>query len=175
VRPLLLGVMMLGALGCQTTDVRTNDGRALPPVPSEIPAPPAGISIDAMTLLVGQRPIDVDGDGYPDRIEAAVALFSEDYAAASLRVPGTFVFELVPRGSDPSAIARWTVASDDPKFQTVDALYGPAWQIALDLREVADPVRPLSWVNLRGSFQPNQGALVKTSEEPRLIQIGRGS
>ena len=52
---------------------------------------------------------------------------------------------------------------------------GPAWQIALDLREVADPVRPLSWVNLRGSFQPNQGALVKTSEEPRLIQIGRGS
>ncbi|HCD29258.1 MAG TPA: hypothetical protein DEQ73_01495 [Phycisphaerales bacterium] len=167
--------MMLGALGCQTTDVRTNDGRALPPVPSEIPAPPAGISIDAMTLLVGQRPIDVDGDGYPDRIEAAVALFSEDYAAASLRVPGTFVFELVPRGSDPSAIARWTVASDDPKFQTVDALYGPAWQIALDLREVADPVRPLSWVNLRGSFQPNQGALVKTSEEPRLIQIGRGS
>ncbi len=174
-RPLLLGVMMLGALGCQTTDVRTNDGRALPPVPSEIPAPPAGISIDAMTLLVGQRPIDVDGDGYPDRIEAAVALFSEDYAAASLRVPGTFVFELVPRGSDPSAIARWTVASDDPKFQTVDALYGPAWQIALDLREVADPVRPLSWVNLRGSFQPNQGALVKTSEEPRLIQIGRGS
>ncbi len=174
-RPLLLGVMMLGALGCQTTDVRTNDGRALPPVPSEIPAPAAGISIDAMTLLVGQRPIDVDGDGYPDRIEAAVALFSEDYAAASLRVPGTFVFELVPRGSDPSAIARWTVASDDPKFQTVDALYGPAWQIALDLREVADPVRPLSWVNLRGSFQPNQGALVKTSEEPRLIQIGRGS
>ena len=174
-RTLLLGVMMLGALGCQTTDVRTNDGRALPPVPSEIPAPPAGISIDAMTLLVGQRPIDVDGDGYPDRIEAAVALFSEDYAAASLRVPGTFVFELVPRGSDPSAIARWTVASDDPKFQTVDALYGPAWQIALDLREVADPVRPLSWVNLRGSFQPNQGALVKTSEEPRLIQIGRGS
>ena len=174
-RPLLLGVMMLGALGCQTTDVRTNDGRALPPVPSEIPAPPAGISIDAMTLLVGQRPIDVDGDGYPDRIEAAVALFSEDYAAASLRVPGTFVFELVPRGSDLSAIARWTVASDDPKFQTVDALYGPAWQIALDLREVADPVRPLSWVNLRGSFQPNQGALVKTSEEPRLIQIGRGS
>ncbi|RPG09630.1 MAG: hypothetical protein CBB84_003755 [Phycisphaera sp. TMED24] len=174
-RPLLLGVMMLGALGCQTTDVRTNDGRALPPVPSEIPAPPAGISIDAMTLLVGQRPIDVDGDGYPDRIEAAVALFSEDYAAASLRVPGTFVFELVPRGSDPSAIARWTVASDDPKFQTVDALYGPAWQIALDLREVADPVRPLSWVNLRGSFQPNQGALVRTSEEPRLIQIGRGS
>lgn len=174
-RPLLLGVMMLGALGCETTDVRTNDGRALPPVPSEIPAPPAGISIDAMTLLVGQRPIDVDGDGYPDRIEAAVALFSEDYAAASLRVPGTFVFELVPRGSDPSAIARWTVASDDPKFQTVDALYGPAWQIALDLREVADPVRPLSWVNLRGSFQPNQGALVKTSEEPRLIQIGRGS
>ena len=174
-RPLLLGVMMLGALGCQTADVRTNDGRALPPVPSEIPAPPAGISIDAMTLLVGQRPIDVDGDGYPDRIEAAVALFSEDYAAASLRVPGTFVFELVPRGSDPSAIARWTVASDDPKFQTVDALYGPAWQIALDLREVADPVRPLSWVNLRGSFQPNQGALVKTSEEPRLIQIGRGS
>ena len=174
-RPLLLGVMMLGALGCQTTDVRTNDGRALPPVPSEIPAPPAGISIDAMTLLVGQRPIDVDGDGYPDRIEAAVALFSEDYAAASLRVPGTFVFELVPRGSDPSAIARWTVASDDPKFQTVDALYGPAWQIALDLREVADPVRPLSWVNLRGSFQPNKGALVKTSEEPRLIQIGRGS
>ena len=174
-RSLLLSVMMLGALGCQTTDVRTNDGRALPPVPSEIPAPPAGISIDAMTLLVGQRPIDVDGDGYPDRIEAAVALFSEDYAAASLRVPGTFVFELVPRGSDPSAIARWTVASDDPKFQTVDALYGPAWQIALDLREVADPVRPLSWVNLRGSFQPNQGALVKTSEEPRLIQIGRGS
>lgn len=174
-RPLLLGVMMLGALGCQTTDVRTNDGRSLPPVPSEIPAPPAGISIDAMTLLVGQRPIDVDGDGYPDRIEAAVALFSEDYAAASIRVPGTFVFELVPRGSDPSAIARWTVASDDPKFQTVDALYGPAWQIALDLREVADPVRPLSWVNLRGSFQPNQGALVKTSEEPRLIQIGRGS
>ena len=46
-RLLLLGVMMLGALGCQTTDVRTNDGRALPPVPSEIPAPPAGTSIDA--------------------------------------------------------------------------------------------------------------------------------
>ena len=174
-RSLALGLLVLGGLGCQTTDVRTNDGRALPPVPSLIPPPPAGITIDAMTLLVGQRPIDVDGDGYPDRIEAAVALFSEDYAAASLRVPGTFVFELVPRGSDPSAIARWTVASDDPKFQTVDALYGPAWQIALDLREVADPVRPLSWVNLRGSFQPNQGALVRTSEEPRLIQIGRGS
>ena len=99
-RSLLLGTMVLGAFGCQTTDVRTNDGRALPPAPSAIPPPPAGITIDAMTLLVGQRPIDVDGDGYPDRIEAAVALFSEDYAAASLRVPGTFVFELVPRGAD---------------------------------------------------------------------------
>ena len=174
-RSLALGLMVLGGLGCQTTDVRTNDGRALPPVPSSIPPPPAGITIDAMTLLVGQRPIDVDGDGYPDRIEAAVALFSEDYAAASLRVPGTFLFELVLRGTDPSPIACWTVNTDDPRLQSVDTLYGPAWQIALDLREVADQVRPLSWVNLRGSFQPNRGMMVKTSEEPRLIQIGRGS
>lgn len=174
-RFLLLRTMVLVVLGCQTTDIRTNDGRALPPAPTAVPPPPAGITVDAMTLLVGQRPLDVDGDGYPDRIEAAVALFSEDYAAASIRVPGIFVFELVPRGVDASAIARWTVASDDPKLQPVDALYGPAWQIALDLREVADPVRPLSWVNLRGSFQPSPGTLVKTSEEPRLIQIGRGS
>lgn len=174
-RFLLLRTMVLVVLGCQTTDIRTNDGRALPPAPTAVPPPPAGITVDAMTLLVGQRPLDVDGDGYPDRIEAAVALFSEDYAAASIRVPGVFVFELVPRGVDASAIARWTVASDDPKLQPVDALYGPAWQIALDLREVADPVRPLSWVNLRGSFQPSPGTLVKTSEEPRLIQIGRGS
>ena len=174
-RFLLIRTMVLVALGCQTTDIRTNDGRALPPAPTAVPPPPAGITVDAMTLLVGQRPLDVDGDGYPDRIEAAVALFSEDYAAASIRVPGIFVFELVPRGVDASAIARWTVASDDPKLQPVDALYGPAWQIALDLREVADPVRPLSWVNLRGSFQPSPGTLVKTSEEPRLIQIGRGS
>ena len=97
-RSLLLSAMVLGTFGCQTTDVRTNDGRALPPAPSAIPPPPAGITIDAMTLLVGQRPIDVDGDGYPDRIEAAVALFSEDYDAASLRVPGNFVFVTCGRG-----------------------------------------------------------------------------
>ena len=119
-RSLLLGTMVLGALGCQTTDIRTNDGRALPPAPSAIPPPPSGITIDAMTLLVGQRPIDGDGDGSPERIEAAVALFSEDYAAASLRV-------LAPLSSNWClgrrclAIARWTVASDDPKLQPVDA------------------------------------------------------
>ena len=108
-RSLLLSAMVLGAFGCQTTDVRTNDGRALPPAPSAIPPAPAGITIDAMTLLVGQRPIDVDGDGYPDRIEVAVALFSEDYAAASLRVAGTFVFELVPQAPmlRPLLAGRW--------------------------------------------------------------------
>ena len=168
-------IVVLGVLGCQTTEVSTNDGRALPPEPKAVPVPPANVTVDAMTLLVGQRPIDVDGDGYPDRIEAAVALFSEDFAAASLRAKGAFTFELVPRGANQDPIARWVVASEDPRLQPVDALYGPAWQIALDLREVADPVRPLSWVNLRGSFQPSQGSLVKTSEEPRLIQIGRGS
>lgn len=93
-------IVVLGVLGCQTTEVSTNDGRALPPEPKAVPVPPANVTVDAMTLLVGQRPIDVDGDGYPDRIEAAVALFSEDFAAASLRAKGAFTFELVPRGAN---------------------------------------------------------------------------
>lgn len=171
-KPAAFGIMIFGLLGCQTTEVTTNDGRALPPAPTPIPQPPENIQIDAMTLLVGQRPIDVDGDGYPDRIEAAVALFSEAFAASSLRVDGTITFELVPRGADQVPIAQWSVKTDDVALQSVDALYGPAWQIALDLREVADPVRPLEWVNLRASFQPVQGRSVQTSEEPRLIQIG---
>ncbi len=136
-------IFVLGVAGCQTTEISTNDGRALPPKPNAVPIPPPNVTVDAMTLLVGQRPIDVDGDGYPDRIEAAVALFSEAFAAASLRADGAFTFELVPRGSNQAPIARWVVASDDPRLQPVDALYGPAWQIALDLRVVADPVRTL--------------------------------
>ena len=48
-KPAAFGIMIFGLLGCQTTEVTTNDGRALPPLPTPIPQPPENIQIDAMT------------------------------------------------------------------------------------------------------------------------------
>lgn len=172
--PLL--ILILGA--CTTERVSTSDGRPLPPEPrAATPAPPDARA-SLMTLLVGQKPADSNGNGFPDRIEVAAALFSDEHAAP-LVADGTFVFVLYPLGSagrsDAQPVATWRFGPDETADARTQRIYGTCYQFNLSLLETGTDRYPSMACDLRGWYEPaGGGPRVPCSDEVRPVPIGHG-
>ena len=151
-------MLVLGG-GCQTTKVHSSDGRAMPPKPQRAPRVPAGAKANRIAMMVGAKPQDSNGNGYPDLIRVTTYLFSEPHPTP-IREEGTFVFELYPAGltdSEQDLIARWRLGPEELKrAQSVD-LPGVCYAFSLGLLEVRSDALPLMMANLACRFEPADG------------------
>lgn len=161
---------------CATEQVTTSDGRPMAERPRSAPATPTGAAINRMAFMVGSKPEDTTGNGYPDLIRATVVLFASPHPTA-VRGEGVFEFRLFPFGAaarpDAVPIAMWRVEGDDVKRAHAHGIYGPAYQFQLSLLDAGGDERPFMSADLRCTFFPANGSAAVHSDGVRSIRIGR--
>jgi hypothetical protein len=171
----LLAILCAALAGCTTERVVTSDGRPLPPEPRRAKAPPRSAVPNRMILVLGPTE-DTDGNGFPDRIPATVALFAEPHAT-SVEADGTFVITLWRQGDsrreDAVPIAEWRIVTREE--QPAASWYGPCYQLRLSLFDGAPTdVMPAMTGDLRGRFEFASGIdPLSSSDELRPVRLGR--
>ena len=143
------GTVMAGATlmasmlaGCVVDNVESSSGRPLPPEPRRVAPAPTTSRINAISLLKGQMPADTTGNGFPNRLDVAVYLFSRPYPVPR-HAEGTLTFTYYPVGSfDPvqgpaqEPLARWRFDSGVLAAAAIDDVIGPGYALALDLGSI---------------------------------------
>ena len=162
--------------GCATERVTTSDGRPMAERPRPAPPTPDSAEVNKMAFMVGSRPDDTSGNGYPDLIHATVVLFAEPHPT-SVRGNGAFEFYLYPFGTaadpDVKPVASWRVEGDAVGRTRANGLYGPAHQFELSLLDAGGDVYQLRSVDLRCVYIPDDGGPRVHSDGARPIRIGR--
>jgi hypothetical protein len=164
-------------LGCVTTNVETSDGRPMPPDPSPPPRTPVGAKVNAIALRVGAKPVDTNGNGYPDQISVEAYLFSRPHPTP-IYEDGAFVFELYHQGQSdqPNArpISRWRIEGDALAQSRVIAVpFGPSHAFMLSMLETGGDQYPLIGADLVCRFEPADGRSAVRIDGVRTLQIGR--
>lgn len=163
-------------LGCATETVTTSDGRPRSERPRAAPVTPDTARINRMAFMVGSKPDDTTGNGYPDLIRVTVVLFAQPHPMA-VRGEGTFQFDLYPFGTanrpDVEPIASWTLEGDAVSEAHSSGYYGPAYQFRLSLLEAGGDEYPFMSADLRCSFIPADGSAPVRSQGVRSIRIGK--
>jgi len=175
----LLCAASLVMVACQTGRVTTSDSRPMPPKPRAVKPPPTDAVPNRMTLLVGQKPIDTNGNGFPDRVEVSSTLFSWPNTAG-METTGTFEFALYPIGHadrhDARPLARWQVSVEPGSDNRVRTIWGFSYnfQLSITAARGSDEL-PGMRGDLRGRFIPaiDGAPAVACSDEVRLVQLGR--
>jgi hypothetical protein len=172
-----LAIVLLG--GCKTDKVTTSDGRPMPPPPRESPPVPAGARASRMLFLMGPKPTDSNGNGYPDRMEATIVLFASPHPTPMWE-DGTFVFLLHPASRDGTPrgqpLREWRFGGEQlAKARAVSELFGKQYSFTLSLCDQGTDVYPLLAADVTCSFEPADGSPAIASEGVRTIQIGRGA
>ena len=168
----LLGVCAVA--GCVTDSVETTSGRPLPPPPKSVSPAPATSPINAISVLKGQRPVDTTGNGFPNRLDVAVYLFSRPYSVPR-HADGSLVFSYYPVGSFDAvtgmtkpALATWTFNADDLAAAAVDDVIGPGYAMALDLGAVGKSRLNVESADLVVEFVPRVGEPVRATSIQRI-------
>ncbi len=174
--PVIAIALLVACAGCQTERVRTSDGRPMPPEPRPARPAPEGLAARHM-YLQPFPPIDGDGNGYPDIIPIETRLWA-DLRFASLEADGVFVFTLFRRGEArrPGArpIAEWRLTGETIEAGRAQSALGVRYLFRLNLLESTTDRLPPTQADLRGRFEPANGApVVRTRDEVRPVQIGR--
>lgn len=171
-----IGLCVLLALGgCQTE--RISGGGTMPPAPRPAPVTPDSAAPTRMLLGVGSKPIDTDGNGFPDMIMVSAHLFAEPHPTPIFD-EGTFTFELYRAGTfnQPQAtpLAKWTITGERLEQAKTRSLAGPMYNFRLNLNEAGGDRYPLQGVDLAATFVPDT-APQKIVRPGGLIsmQIGR--
>lgn len=167
---------LVTGVGCQTERITTSDGRAMPPEPRPPTAAPADLPPRIMYLQPFPL-IDGDGNGYPDLIPIETRLWA-DLRFAALEADGTFVFTLYRRGEAgrPGAepIAEWLIEGEAVQAGRAQSPIGVRYLFRLNLLESTTDRLPPTHADLRGRYEPANGAaVVHTRDEVRPVQIGR--
>jgi hypothetical protein len=172
--PIVAMALLLG--GCRTERVVTSDGRPMPPKAVAPPTTPAGSQINRMAFMVGSKPEDTTGNGYPDLIRVTVALFSEPHPIA-IHADGAFEFVLYAGGdasrADAEPLARWRKEGEAVRRARGLTGFGESYHFNLSLAEAGGDVYPLTSADMRCIFHPADGSAPVRSEGVRSIQIGR--
>ena len=66
--------MLLAA--CQSETIARGVARPMPAAPHAAPPVPEGAVVNRIVFMVGSKPLDTDGNGFPDRIDTTVTLFA---------------------------------------------------------------------------------------------------
>ena len=113
-RSILVLAASASMTGCVTDSVQTSSNRTVPPEPRTAAPTPEGTAINTLAVLKSQRPIDTNGNGFPNRLDVAVYLFSRPYPAPR-HSAGTLRFLYYPMGSVDPVIG----ASEEPLAEWV--------------------------------------------------------
>jgi len=162
--------------GC-TTEVTTSDGRPLAPEPRAARVVPAGAVPNQMTLVVGPKPLDANGNGYPDQIQVVTTLFSVPHYTG-IEWDGAFVFTLYKRGDAGRAgatpIAEWRFEGVASRAAVETSMIGRGYRFDLSLLESGTDRLPPTTADIRGRFEPADGnPVVHASNQAREVQLGR--
>ena len=148
--------------GCVTDGVESTTGRPLPPKPRKVAPASESSSINAISVLKSQQPMDTTGNGFPNLLGVGVYLFARPYPiprfadgtlVCSLFSPGSFD-QLNPSASDP--VVSWTFGPEMMAGARVDNLIGPGYQLSLDLGAVGLNSLELNSADLVVQFLPTQ-------------------
>jgi hypothetical protein len=175
-RCIVVSLALVAIPSCVTESVTASDGRPMPPKPRAAAAPPRGAMPNAMTLVVAP-PGDSDGNGFPDKIPVESALFALPSQAPLDDADGAFVFTLYRRGEakepDAAPIAEWRFEGDAIIAARGRRFYGACYAFSLSLLDRGTDKMPAVAADLRGRYESASGAIVRSSEELRLVQLGR--
>lgn len=134
-----LPVALLVLAGCVTDSVETSTGRPIPPEPRKVDPPPSSAPINALAMLKDQRPVDTNGNGFPNRLNVAIYLFSRPYPSPR-HARGSLVFHYYPVGTiDPvlgpaePPLATWTFGPDVLAAAEMRNIIGPGYELGLDI------------------------------------------
>lgn len=160
---ILLAASFSTLAGCVTDSVQTSSGRPLAPAPRSVAPAPQESSINAVSLLKAQRPVDTNGNGFPNRLDVAIYLFARPYPIPRHAV-GTLRFHYYPvgsvdpvQGSSSEPLASWAFSSEMLAAAEIDDIIGPGYSLALDLSAVGASSLPVDSVDLVVEFEPLDG------------------
>lgn len=156
------GVVLVAVLLASCTTVRRDvvGGGSPPPEPKAPQATPASAPVNAVALVFGPKPVDLDGDGIADLIELDAYLYSRPYAM-SYFTPGTFEFEIFAPGAaarQATPLGTWRFSQEQLAGRADVTVFGPCYRIRLDLRELGLSPFSLPKGDLRSRFLPASGA-----------------
>ncbi|MEM7227864.1 MAG: hypothetical protein AAF432_03525 [Planctomycetota bacterium] len=176
VRTLSLVVCASIVTGCVTESV-TSDGRPMPAKPRRIEAPPSTAVVAKLAFLIGAKPKDSNGNGFPDLFETTVMLFTAD--EKPLHRDGAFHFTLTQAGmmDDPETtpLHEWTMSSEEAEAYRRTTLMGPVYEIPLSLASAPIERVPMMAADMIVEFRPSDGGPSVRCNGVRTIQFGRRS
>ena len=155
--------LLLSAAGCVTDSIETSNGQLPPSEPRRVRPAPTEAPINAISLLKAQQPSDTTGNGFENRLDVAVYLFSRPYPVPR-HADGTLVFSyyrvetvdpISRTGGD--LLARWSFDPAQLQFFAIQDLIGPGYAMALDLSTLGMAELPVKAVDLTVEFVPADG------------------
>lgn len=161
--------------GC-SSEVKTSDGRPMPPAPRASPTTPKDSKTNAMAMLVGFKPTDTNGNSYPDLITVQTFLYAKPHPT-SMYEDGVFIFELYKSGGssrNEAPLAAWRFEpAESESARVYSQLFERGYTFKLSLLDVGSDILPVSTGNLVGRFEPSDGRPAIPCVGVRTIQIGR--
>lgn len=163
---------------CETSRVSSGVARPTPAVPHDPPDVPADAEVNRMAFMVGSKPLDTDGNGFPDRIEATVTLFAAPYPTP-LWSDGRLVVGMYLKGQardgEHPPVVEWAFEGDEFARARAMSRVGRQYRLSLSLYDTGTDRFPFGEVDLVCRFEPADGGAPVLCEGVRSIQIGRRS
>jgi len=170
-----LCLCLIVAAGCD--GLKTATRPTPPPRPSARPEPKTvplrhAAAADRLVLMIGSKPRDTDGNGYPDSLDLTAMLF-EGPGGDPVLVPGWFEFELQPVDeSIQRPWRRWTMDEATTASAAGPALFNlPGYAFTLDLRDNGGERFESTSANVVAAFHPAAGGRsVVCAPEQRIVR-----
>jgi len=155
---MLLGVIALG--GCVSETTNSTIGASSPRKVRRVTPPPPSSPINEIALLKGMRPLDTTGNGFPNRLEVSVYLFSRPYPVPRF-AEGTLVFTLQAPSETRELLAEWQFGSREMASARFRDVIGQGYKLNLDLEAIGVASFPYESADLRVAFEPASGGKVQ--------------
>ncbi len=170
-----IGLVALGAAGCQETRKTLGFHRPMPPKPRALPRLPPNARADALVLNISAAPLDTNGNGYADLILTSAHLFDRRYPAA-MREDGAFVFLLYAGGDaarpGSQPLHEWRIEDESLRQSYVRSAFGAGYRFRLSLLEGGTDALPIATADIVCRFEPADGRPAVYPSEISSIQMG---
>ena len=175
-----VGVMlMMSVAGCVSETVTTSVDR--PPLvkPRQVSPAPQTAEINDLAVLSQVRPFDSNGNGFPNRFDATIFLFSRPYptprfASGSIRFsmyePGTYG---QGKNVDAVLVAQWIFDSKNMAMRRFRGVIGDGYTFTLDLSDLGLMSIPVNSADMVVVFEPDGGGDAVQSNSVQTIPYFR--